>query len=61
MQIDMPKYEVRDLDGERWEDVSEKNFMETLVDIFDQVTPIMTDILHGKEVSTPYGIYRLKN
>jgi hypothetical protein len=61
MQIDMPKYEVRDVDGERWEDVSEKNFMETLVEIFDQVTPIMADILHGKEVSTPYGIYRLKN
>jgi hypothetical protein len=61
MQIDMPKYEVRNVDEERWEDVSEKNFMETLVDIFDQVTPIMTDILHGKEVITPYGIYRLKN
>jgi hypothetical protein len=61
MQIEMPKYEVRDVDGGRWEDISEKNFMETLVDFFDQVTPIMTDILDGKEVITPYGIYRLKN
>jgi len=61
MQIDMPKYEVRDVDGGRWEDISEKNFLETLVNIFDQVTPIMTDILDGKEVITPYGIYRLKN
>ena len=60
MQIDMPKYEVRNVDGDRWEDISEKNFMESLVDIFDQVSPIMTEILHGKEVSTPYGIYRLK-
>jgi hypothetical protein len=61
MQIDMPKYEVRDVDGGRWVDISEKKFMETLVDFFDQVTPIMTDILDGKEVITPYGIYRLKN
>ena len=61
MQIDMPKYEVRNVEGGRWEDVSEKNFMETLVDIFDQVSPIMIDILHGKEVSTPCGIYRLKS
>jgi hypothetical protein len=61
MKIDMPKYEVRNVDGGGWEDVSEKNFMETLVDIFDQVAPIMIDILHGKEVVTPYGIYRLKN
>ena len=61
MQIDMPKYEVRDVDGGRWEDISEKSFMEKLVDLFDQVTPIVTEILHGKEVITPYGIYRLKN
>ena len=61
MQIDMPKYEVKNVDGERWEDVSEKNFMETMADVFDHVTPIMTDILHGKEVPTPYGIYRLKS
>ena len=61
MQIDMPRYEVRTVDGGRWEDISEKIFMETLVDVFEQVTPIMTDILHGKEVITPTGIYRLKN
>ncbi len=61
MQIEMPKYEVRNVDGGRWEDISERNFMEIMVDIFDQVTPIMTDILLGKEVITPYGIYRLKN
>jgi hypothetical protein len=61
MQIEMPKYEVRNVDGGLWEDISEKNFMETLVDIFDQVSPIMTDILHGKEVITRFGIYRLKN
>ena len=61
MQIEMPMYEVRNVDGGLWEDISEKNFMETLVDIFDQVSPIMTDILHGKEVTTRYGIYRLKN
>ena len=61
MQIEMPKYEVRDVDGGLWKDISERNFMEIMVDIFDQVTPIMTDILLGKEVITPYGIYRLKN
>ena len=61
MQIEMPKYEVRHVDGGLWEDISEKRFMEIMVDIFDQVTPIMTDILLGKEVITPYGIYRLKN
>ena len=61
MRIEMPKYEVRDVDGGLWEDISERNFMEIMVDIFDQVTPIMTDILLGKEVITPIGIYRLKN
>ncbi len=60
MQIDMPKYEVKNVDGGRWEDISEKKFMEILADIYDHVTPIMTDVLHGKEIPTPYGIYRLK-
>ena len=60
MQIEMPQYEFRNVDEDRWEDISEKNFLETLVEIYDQVSPIMTDILHGKEVITPYGIYRLK-
>ena len=57
----MPQYEVRNIDGDHWEDISEKNFMETMVDTFDRVSPIMMDILHGKEVITPQGIYRLKN
>ncbi len=61
MQIEMPKYEVRTVDGGRWEDISEKNFMEIMADIFDQITPIMADVLLGKEVITPIGIYRLKN
>ena len=61
MQIEMPQYEVKNVDGDRWEDISEKNFMETLADIFDQIVPVMVDILHGREVITPSGVYRLKN
>ena len=61
MQIEMPQYEVRNVNGDHWEDISEKNFMETMVDIFDRVSPVMAEILHGKEVITPCGIYRLKN
>ena len=60
MQIEMPQYEVRNIGGDRWEDISEKNFMETLVEIFDKISPVMADILHGKEVITPQAIYRLK-
>lgn len=61
MQIEMPRYEVRNIGGDQWEDISEKNFMEMLVEIFDKVSPVMADILHGKEVITPNAIYRLKN
>jgi hypothetical protein len=60
MKFNMPKYEVRKVDGGRWEEVSEEKIMGILVDIFDQVYPILTDILQGKEVITPFGIYRLK-
>lgn len=60
MQIEMPQYEVRNSNEDRWEEISEKTFLETLADVFDPVTPILDDILHGKEIITPYGIYRLK-
>ena len=56
----MPRYEVRNIGGDRWEDISEKNFMETLVEFFDKVSPVMAEILHGKEIITPHAIYRLK-
>jgi hypothetical protein len=54
MQIDMPKYEVWTVAGGRWEDVSEKNFMETLVDIFDQVAPMnifLCTCYHGLNIN----------
>jgi len=47
------KNEVRNVDGERWEYISEKNFIETLAGIFDKVTPSRINILNGKEILTP--------
>jgi hypothetical protein len=58
--MDMPKYEIWDVGGRRWEDVSEKGIVEALMEIIDQIEPIMNDMLHAKEAITPYGIYRLK-
>jgi hypothetical protein len=60
MQIDMPKYEVRNVDGGQWEDVSEKNFMETWVDIFDQVAPMnifLWSCYHGLNTNENLGLY----
>ena len=34
--------------------------MTKLVEIFGKVTPIVTDMLHGKEIITPNAIFRIK-
>ena len=56
----LTQYEVKYLGENQWKEISEKTCMELLVDNFDPITPIITDILNGKEIRTPHAVYRLK-
>jgi len=60
MQFKITQYEVKHLGENQWKEISEKTCMEFLVDSFDPLTPIIADMLNGKEIRTPYAIYRLK-
>ena len=60
MLFKLTQYEVKYLGENQWKEISEKTCMELLVDNFDPITPIIADILNGKEIRTPHGIYRLK-
>ena len=60
MQFKIAQYEVKYLGENQWKEISEKTCMEFLVDSFDPLTPIISDILNGQEIRTPYAIYRLK-
>jgi hypothetical protein len=60
MQFKFIQYEVKYIGENQWKEISEKTCMEFLVDSFDPLTPIIAEILNGKEIKTPYAIYRLK-
>jgi len=60
MEFAMPLYEVRYHDKENWEQLSEIDLMHRLHEFFDRVTPAIQQMIEGKQVLTPDGVYRLK-
>jgi hypothetical protein len=61
MMFEMPQYEVK-LHGEKsWKEISEIELMDGLYKIYNKVTPAIKEMILGKEVNTPDGVYRLKN
>ena len=60
MLFAMPQYECKHYDKENWEDVSEKDLLRDLSEFYGLVTPVIKQIINGKQVRTPKAVYRLK-
>ena len=58
--VTMPRYEFRFSDKEDWREISDVKMMEGLYKIYDRVTPAIRKMIKGKELRTPYAVYRLK-
>ena len=56
----LPQYEVSYHEDGDWNDISELALMDELYKTFDKVTPAIKEMISGKEVRTPHGIFRLK-
>jgi len=56
----LPLYEVKYDAKEDWKEISEVELMEGLYRVFDKVAPAIKEIIEGKEIDTPEGVYRLK-
>lgn len=61
MQFKISQYEFKDSHSDNWQKVSETFVLEKLVDVFDPLTPLLSEMVQGKEVITPEGVFRLKN
>ena len=61
MQFKISQYEFKDSNDEDWQQVSETFVLEKLVDVFDPLTPLLSEILEGKEVITSEGVFRIKS
>ena len=56
----MPRYEVRFSDNEEWEEISDVELVERLYRFYRKVTPVIIEMISGKELRTPDAVYRLK-
>jgi hypothetical protein len=59
--ITLPIYELKCSKKKDWDAVSENAALEELLDNFERITPIISEMLHGKEINTQRGIFRIKN
>ena len=57
----MSQFQVKYFDEDDWQGVSETFVLEKLVDNFDRLTPVLSELVQGKEIITPKGIFRKKN
>ena len=60
LTYEMPLYEVKYYEEDDWKEISELALMDELYKSFDKVTPAIKEMIKGKEVKTPHGIFRLK-
>ena len=56
----MPLYEAKYNEKDEWIEISDLEIMDELYKTYTKVTPAIKEMIMGKEVETPHGIYRLK-
>jgi len=61
MKFKMPQFEVKYSYEKEWKKVTEKAFLESLLDTFTRITPMLSEMFQGKEIITPFAIYRIIN
>ena len=60
MGFNFPQFEIKNYSENDWNRVSEKDFLLKLMDNFEMITPVLSDMLQGKEIITNFCIYRIK-
>jgi hypothetical protein len=60
LKFAMPLYEAKYHEEDEWMEISEITLMDQLYRTYKKVTPAIKEMIMGKEVETPDGIYRLK-
>ena len=56
----LPIYEVKYLEKDEWIEISDLELVDQLYRTYRRVTPAIKQMMMGKKVETPNGIYRLK-
>ena len=56
----LPQFEIKNLSDHDWIRVSEKDFLLKLVDNFEPLTPVLSELIQGKEIISNLFSYRIK-
>jgi len=60
LAYELPLYEVKYHEGGDWKEISDLELMVELYKSCKKVTPVIKEMIMGKQVKTPHGIFRLK-
>ncbi|UCD80074.1 MAG: hypothetical protein JSW26_01165 [Desulfobacterales bacterium] len=60
MLFAMPSYEVKYHGKTEWEAISEVKVLVKLQEAYDKVTPVIQDLIDGKQVPTPQAVFRIR-
>jgi DNA polymerase sigma len=56
----MPCYEAKYFHKNYWEEITDTELMDELYKIYNKITPVIKEMIQGKEVKTADAVYRLK-
>jgi hypothetical protein len=56
----MPCYEAKYFPKNYWEEISDIELMDGLYKIYNKITPVIKEMIQGKEIQIAETVYRLK-
>jgi hypothetical protein len=60
LTYELPLYEVKYNEDDEWKEISDLELMDELYKTHKRATPAIKEMIMGKQVKTPHGIFRLK-
>jgi hypothetical protein len=61
MKFAMPRYLVKYHEKGEWEQITELEFLERMLDVFETVTPAILEIIESKQIQIRDTTYRVEN
>ena len=59
MLFKLPQFEIKTIIDNNWKKVSEKEFLIRLVDTFEAITPLLSEMFKGEKISTQDCSFRI--
>ena len=59
MLFKLPEFEIKTIIDNNWKKVSEKEFLIKLLDTFETITPVLSEMFKGEEICTQDCSFRI--